>query len=53
MDKKLYAFVLMPFDKKFDDIYKLGIQEAAKEVDIRAERLDEQIFDGNIFSRIF
>ncbi|MAT58516.1 MAG: hypothetical protein CMF23_11150 [Ignavibacteriae bacterium] len=53
MDKKLYAFVLMPFDKKFDDIYKLGIQEAAKEVDIRAERLDEQIFDGNMLEKIY
>ncbi|MCF8355619.1 MAG: nucleoside 2-deoxyribosyltransferase [Melioribacteraceae bacterium] len=53
MNKSLFAFVLMPFDKKFDDIYKLGIQEGAKEVDIKAQRLDEQIFDGNMLEKIY
>jgi hypothetical protein len=24
-----FAFVLMPFDKSFDDIYQLGIKETA------------------------
>lgn len=28
--KTYNAFVLMPFDKAFDDIYKLGIQETAQ-----------------------
>ena len=53
MTKKLYAFVLMPFDKNFDDVYRLGIKEAANEVDIKAERLDEQIFDGNMLEKIY
>ena len=26
----MYAFVLMPFDVAFDDIYKLGIKETAE-----------------------
>jgi len=53
MNENLYAFVLMPFEKSFDDVYKLGIQEAAKEVGIRAERIDEQIFAGDILKRIY
>ncbi len=40
-DKVLFAFVLMPFDSKFDDIYNLGIKEAAAKVGFKAERLSE------------
>lgn len=43
----------MPFDEKFTDVYKLGIQEAANEVGIKAERLDEQIFNGNMLDKIY
>ncbi len=49
----MYAFVLMPFDKSFNDIYKLGIQDAAKHVSIKAERLDEQIFDTDMLQKIY
>jgi nucleoside 2-deoxyribosyltransferase len=49
----MYAFVLMPFDVAFDDIYKLGIKETAEKLGIRAERVDEQIFHKeNILERI-
>lgn len=50
----MFAFVLMPFDPKFDDIYKLGVQQTAKRFGIDAERVDDQIFHKeNILERIY
>lgn len=49
----LFAFVLMPFSSEFDDIYKLGIKESAKQLGIRAERVDEQIYSEGILERIY
>lgn len=50
----MFAFVLMPFDKKFDDVYKLGIKDTAQKLGIIAERVDEQIFHKeNILERIY
>jgi nucleoside 2-deoxyribosyltransferase len=50
----MFAFVLMPFDPAFDDIYRLGIKETAEKLGIRAERVDEQIFHTeNILERIY
>lgn len=48
-----FAFVLMPFSTTFDDIYKLGIKETAKNLDIQAERVDEQIYSEGILERIY
>lgn len=56
MTKKInevFAFVLMPFDKIFDDVYKLGIKETANQLGILAERVDEQIFQEGILERIY
>lgn len=50
---KPFIFVLMPFDEKFDDIYKFGIKGAAEEAGAYAERVDEQIFTEGILERIF
>lgn len=50
---KPFVFVLMPFDPKFNDIYKFGIKGAADEVGAYAERIDEQIFTEGILDRIF
>jgi hypothetical protein len=50
---KSFVFVLMPFDPKFDDIYKFGIKGAADEVGAYAERVDEQTFTEGILDRIF
>jgi len=50
---KAFVFVLMPFDKKFDDIYKFGIKGAANELGAYAERLDEQLFTEGMLDRIF
>jgi hypothetical protein len=50
----MFAFVLMPFDVAFDDVYKLGIKDTAEKLGIRAERVDEQIFHKeNILERIY
>jgi hypothetical protein len=41
---KHFAFVLMPFDRAFDDVYRLGIKGAVEQFDdVLAERVDEQI----------
>lgn len=53
MDPKPFAFVLMPFDKSFDDIYKLGIKETAVGLGFAAERVDEQIYREGILERIY
>ena len=50
---RLFAFVIMPFDASYDDIYKLGIKESAKECDVKAERLDEQLFSEGMIDRIY
>jgi hypothetical protein len=50
---KPFVFVLMPFAKEYDDIYKLGIKEACKNADAYCERVDEQIFTGSILDRIY
>lgn len=50
---KPFVFVLMPFDQKFNDIYKFGIKGAADDVGAYAERIDEQIFSEGILDRIY
>jgi hypothetical protein len=51
---KHFAFVLMPFDPAFDDVYKLGIKGAVADFDdIHAERVDEQIYREGILERIY
>ncbi|MEX6502616.1 hypothetical protein [Pseudomonas zhanjiangensis] len=48
-----FTFVLMPFSSEYDDTYKLGIKAAAKEHNVRAERLDEQLFGEGMLDRIY
>jgi hypothetical protein len=50
---KPFAFVLMPFQKKFGDIYKYGIKRTAEELEIVAERVDEQHFSETILERVY
>jgi hypothetical protein len=50
---KPFAFVLMPFDDEFEDIYKLGIKSVANESGVIAERVDEQSFSDTILDRIY
>ncbi|WP_412776036.1 nucleoside 2-deoxyribosyltransferase [Thalassospira lucentensis] len=50
---KPFAFVLMPFDDGFNDIYKLGIKQTAEEKGVIAERVDEQHFSETILERVY
>ncbi len=52
-DPKLFAFVLMPFERAFDDVYQLGIKAAAERCDVRAERVDEQFYSETMLKRIY
>lgn len=52
-DNEIFAFVLMPFDSEFSDVYRLGIKETASQLGILAERVDEQIFREGILDRIY
>ena len=50
---KAFAFVLMPFESAFNDIYHFGIKEPAKALSILAQRVDEQIYREGILERIY
>lgn len=50
---KPFAFVLMPFDKDFDDIYQYGIKQACSDLSIVAERVDEQFYSETMLERIY
>src|SRR5215831_11128400 len=50
---KPFVFVLMPFKDEFNDIYEIGIKEAAEAAGAYAERLDKQIFTENILDRLY
>ncbi len=53
MAAKPFAFVLMPFDDGFEDIYKQGIKSVADECGVVAERVDEQTFSDRILDQIY
>ena len=50
---KPFVFVLMPFDREFDDVYQLGIKPACDKAGAYAERVDEQLFTESILDRIY
>lgn len=50
---KPFAFVLMPFDSEFDDVYQYGIKQACTELSIVAERVDEQFYSETMLERIY
>lgn len=52
-DYKPFAFVLMPFDQGFSDIYKFGIKQTAEDFNVVAERVDDQHFSENILERVY
>jgi hypothetical protein len=53
LKKLIYAFVLMPFDTSFDDIYKYGIKKPIENLGITCERVDEIQFNGGILEKVF
>jgi hypothetical protein len=50
---KPFVFVLMPFNSDFKDVYELGIKPACIDAGAHPERVDEQIFQGSIVTRIY
>jgi len=50
---KPFVFVLMPFQKEFNDVYGLGIKQACKDSGAYCERVDEQQFEESILERIY
>lgn len=45
-------FCVMPFNDELNDLYELGIKEAAREVGIECERSDKIKFTGSILKKI-
>jgi hypothetical protein len=50
---KPFCFVLMPFAETFTDIYNLGIKETCEQAGAYCERVDEQVYQGNILDRVY
>ncbi len=48
-----FAFALMPFAASCDDLYQLAIEAACADAGADAERVERQIFSGNILDRVF
>lgn len=53
LKKRPFVFVLMPFQRKFKDVYVLGIKQACKDAGAQCERVDEQIFSTTILQQIY
>ncbi len=53
MIEKPFVFVLMPFDKSFNDIYQFGIKETCTSLGCYCERADEQMFEERILDRVY
>lgn len=50
---KPFVFVAMPFAEAFDDAYEAAIKPACEAAGAYAERVDDQIFQGNILQRMY
>jgi hypothetical protein len=50
---KPFVFVAMPFAAEFDDAYEAAIKPACEAAGAYAERVDDQIFQGNILQRAY
>ncbi|HKI04014.1 MAG TPA: response regulator [Thermoanaerobaculia bacterium] len=47
------AFVVMPFAKRFNNIYRLAIQEPLRQLGLTCERADELQSTGNLLTAIY
>jgi nucleoside 2-deoxyribosyltransferase len=48
-----YAFVLIPFNPSFRDVYELGIKNIIEALGMRCERVDEIEFNDSILAQIY
>ena len=53
IDGKPFVLVLMPFDEKFAGVYARAIRAGCDHVGACCQRVDEQLFDGNILEQIY
>lgn len=51
-NEKPHAFVAMPFSPEFEDVFIFGIQEPVQQAGLLCERVDMDIFTGDIVERI-
>jgi hypothetical protein len=49
---KATLFAAMPFAEKYDDVFYLGIAQAAKAINATAIRIDKEEFNGDIIEKI-
>lgn len=47
------AFILMPFQDRFNDIYTYGIKATCEKLNIKCERADEVIYTRDILRKIY
>jgi hypothetical protein len=52
LSKLVYAFVLMPFDPQFNDVYQYGIKRPLSDLGIKCERVDEMQYVGGILEQV-
>jgi hypothetical protein len=51
-DRKPHIFVAMPFAEAFSDLFEYGIQRPVRDLGFLCERVDQDVFTGDILERI-
>jgi hypothetical protein len=49
---KPHIFVAMPFAEAFNDLFEYGIQRPVRNLGLLCERVDEQVFTGDVLERV-
>src|ERR1700680_1250918 len=53
MTANFSCFVVMPFADSFAQVYKKGIEKACHDLNVKCERVDEQIYQGRILDHVY
>jgi hypothetical protein len=51
-ERKAHIFVAMPFAEDFGDLFEYGIQRPVRDLGFLCERVDQEVFTGDILERI-
>ena len=51
-ERKPHIFVAMPFAEAFDDLFEFGIQRPIRDLGFLCERVDQDVFTGDVLDRI-
>ena len=51
-EEKAHVFVAMPFGEDMEDVFHFGIQQPAREAGLVCERVDQEVFTGDIMDRV-